>query len=300
MAIGTTAAIIGSAVIAAGATVASAAMAPGAPDAPDYAAANREAIMADIETLPLRKKIEAAAALGETITYKDPETGEEKTADFSGFGDVDQSMAEVEAQLAAADMIAKKTLEIQDTYGTQFIEARLKELEASDPEGFAVRKEMGQQALDELQLGYDLAPGMESQIVQAERAGQAARGNILGQSAGAAEALKVGDAAFRMRQQRLANAAAFLSGTTPAAQFGAISTAQAGAAPVATPAIQQGIGVNQAAGAQGAQYAMQAYGQQSANAMNWYQNNPWTTMLGSLAGAGTQAGVGMAVNKWGG
>lgn len=300
MAIGTTAAIIGGAVMAAGATAASAAMAPGAPDAPDYAAANREAIMADIETLPLRKQIEAAAKMGESITYIDPETGEEKTADFTGFGDTDQMMQELEAQLSAADLIAKRTLEVQDKYGEQFIEARLKELEASDPEGFAIRKEMGSQALDELQLGYELPPGMESQITQAERAGQAARGNILGQSAGAAEALKVGDAAFRMRQQRLANAAAFLSGTTPAAQFGAISTAQAGAAPVITPGVQQGVGLNTGAGAQGAQYAMQAYGQQSANALNWYQNNPWTTMLGSLAGAGTQAGVDMAVNKWGG
>jgi len=298
MAIGTTAAIIGASVIAAGSTAAAAAMQPGAPDAPDYAAANREAIMADIETLPLRKKIEAAAALGQSITYTDPVSGEEKTADFTGFGDVDQSMAEVEAQLAAADLIAEKTLEVQDKYGTQFIEARLKELEASDPEGFAVRREMGQQALDELQLGYELPPGMEEQVVQSERTGQAARGNILGQSAGAAEALKVGDAAFRMRQQRLANAAAFLSGQTPSAQFGAISTAQAGAAPVVTPGVQPGIGVNQNAGAQGANYAMSAYGQQSANAMNWYQNNPWTTMLGSMSGAGMQFGTQAAVNKW--
>lgn len=37
---------------------------PPAPKAPDYAKANREAIQADIDTLPQRRRIEAMARLG--------------------------------------------------------------------------------------------------------------------------------------------------------------------------------------------------------------------------------------------
>ena len=62
MAIG---AIIGGIIAAGGAVAASAASGGG--DPPDYGAATRAGIEADIETLPLRRKIEAAAKIGGTV-----------------------------------------------------------------------------------------------------------------------------------------------------------------------------------------------------------------------------------------
>jgi hypothetical protein len=74
--------------------------------------------------------------------------------------------------------------------------------------------------------------------------------------------MTVGDAGFRMRQQRLANAASFLSGTTPVAQFGQISGAQQGAAAFNPMGVQSGLTLNPNAGAQGQQFAMNTYNQQ--------------------------------------
>lgn len=45
---------------------------PEAPTPPDYAAANREGIYADIETLPLRRLIESASSGGRKIQYQTP------------------------------------------------------------------------------------------------------------------------------------------------------------------------------------------------------------------------------------
>jgi hypothetical protein len=38
--------------------------------APDIAAANREAVLAAIETFPLQREIEAASRIGETVNVK--------------------------------------------------------------------------------------------------------------------------------------------------------------------------------------------------------------------------------------
>lgn len=238
--------------------------------------------MADIETLPLRKLIERAAKMGEKVEYTDPSTGEKKTADFTGFGDIDQARAEMLFSGESANKMAEMAIGLQEKYGSQFIEQRLKELEQSDPEGFALRKQMAESVSGELAQGFKLAPGMAEQVQQSERAAQAARGNILSPSSGAAEAMQTGNAAYRLYQQRLANASAFLSGTTPTAQFGQIANAQQGAAPVMPQAIQQGIGQNQNAGAMGYQAAQWGYQQD-------IQNNPWLNFAGQVSGAGTGA-----------
>ena len=296
------AAVIPAAIMAAGMAASAGATAYAAsqtPDAPDYAAANREGVLADIETLPLRKMIEAAAKLGTKVEYKDPKTGQTIKADFTGFGDVDQARGQLEFSKESAETMAKLALDLQTKYGDQYIEARLKELEASDPVGFALRKKYGETVSAELDNGYELAPGMREEVVQAERAAQAARGNILGQSSGAVEAMQTGNAAFRLYQQRLANAAAFLSGTTPVAQFGQIAGAQQGAVPVTPLAVQQGATLNANAGAAGAAYAQQNY-------QNQVQNNPWLNFAQELGGIGTGVtgigamyGVDQSIKKWG-
>jgi len=256
---------------------------PKTPPPPDYAAANREGIEADIETIPVRKLIEAAARMGTRATYTDPD-GNEKTVDFTGFGDIDQTRQQLEFLAESADTLAEAQISTQEKFGERFIAQRMKELEQSDPLGTKVRKMLGEEAIKDLEAGYGLGDELRSQVQQSVRGAQAARGNILGSAAGQAEAFALGDAAIRLRQQRLANAASFLSGVTPVAQFGAISGAQQGAAAFNPMGIQQGIGINPNAGAQSTQFAMNSYQQQSQNAIAKAQNNPWNTVLGAVGG----------------
>tara|TARA_S200002703_G_scaffold159632_1_gene173820 strand:- start:2879 stop:3751 length:873 start_codon:yes stop_codon:yes gene_type:complete len=259
------------------------------PETPDYAGATREGVYTQFELLPDQKMIEAAARLGTKVTYTDPRTGEEKVADFSGFGDIDQARALLPFVGESADAIASSQLETQQKYGLDFVDQRLKELERSDPIGFQMRKEMGQEIMSQLQDGSDLTDEQRSQVTQSERAAQSARGNIFGSGPAAAEAMSVGNAGFRLQQQRLANAASFISGSTPVAQFGQISGAQAGASPFTPVGVGQGIGVNPSAGAQGANFALQNYG----NQLNQWKAQQSTGGFGSiLAGALTKGAVG--------
>jgi YD repeat-containing protein len=355
------------------------------PGAPDYAAANREGVMADIETLPIRRQVEAAARMGTQVlntgfTVRDvsgsegataartalddaraaltgiPRTLTETTAgngrgqgqvsrqvdnpaytaaqdrvtaaqtayqraiseapaggstvrqyfdpqgrpvsqtdavraDFTGLGDIDAARQQLEFSRESADSTAQTTLYLQQRYGADFIRQRLEELKLSDPTGFALREQMGQSVTNELAQGSRLSPSMLAEVQQSTRAAQAARGNVMGDANAAVEGMESGNAGYRLFQQRLANASAFLSGTTPVAQFGQISGAQQGAAGVNPMAIQQfGSTVNPNAGAQGAQFAMQSYGQQSSNAFNSNAQNPWQSLLGGVVGMGTMAG----------
>lgn len=340
------------------------------PDAPDYARANREAIEADIETLPLRRMIDQAARLGTSVLKdgytvrqvssdaavnaaqtrlteleaklkdtpkefagspfqsatnpgtpakpnpeydtlqsqltqaradltqaltKAGDTGQltpqyydakgnpvskndALLADFTGMGDVDLSRKMLEFQNESADKTAGSMLAIQQKYGVDFVNQRLKELEAADPTGFKLRKTMGEKIAAELEQGSKLTPEMRAEVEQATRGAQAARGNVLGAAPAAAEAMEVGNAGYRMWQQRLANSAAFLSGTTPVAQFGQIAGGQQGAAPFAPQGVVAGANLNPNAGAQGAQFAQNNYQVQAG------MSNPWATFFGNVAG----------------
>ena len=252
-----------------------------APAAPDYAASNREGVLTGIELLPLQKQIEAAAKMGTKISYTDPRTGAKKEADFTGAGDADQMRGQISFMTEAADAMAKSQLESQQKYGLGYVEQRTKELEAADPLGTKMRKALGESIYSE-GFGTNLTKSQEEQTIRAELAAQARRGNIFGAAPAAAEAMAVGDAGFRMRQQRLANASAFLSGTTPVAQFGQISGAQQGASAFNPMGIQQGMGLNPNAGQAGAQFAQNSY----AGEMSAYQASQRNNPLGMVAGAG--------------
>jgi hypothetical protein len=267
------------------------------PDPPDYAAATREGVEADIDSLPLRKIIEAAARQGTKVTYTDMD-GKEKTVDFTGFGDIDQSRKELDFAEESADRMAKSALNLQQKYGTDFVMQRLKELELSDPQFRKVRDALGKAALEDVELGYKLAPGMRDEVQQASRAAQMARGNYSGAAPAAEEAFEVGNAAFRLRQQRLANAASYLSGTTPVAQFGQIAGAQQGASPFQPMGIRSGIGLDPNAGARSLGLAQGVYNNQFQDYMN--QQGQGASMLGSVAGLGLGAMTGGLLGSIGG
>jgi len=229
--------------------------------------------------------------MGTTATYTDAD-GNTKTVDFGGYGDIDQTRQQLEFLAESADTLAEAQISTQEKFGERFITQRMKELELSDPLGTKVRKMLGEEAVKDLEAGYGLGSELQSQVEQNVRGAQAARGNILGDAAGQAEAFALGDAGIRLRQQRLANAASFLSGVTPVAQFGAISGAQQGAAAFNPMGIQQGMGLNPNAGQMGTQFAMNSYQQQSQNAIAKAQNNPWNTVLGAVGGAVTSGVMG--------
>ena len=240
------------------------------PDAPNIAGANEAGVWADAETLGIRKLIANAAKFGKSVDVKVPifdaegrKTGfKDVTYDFKGHSDADATREEMEFGLEAADKMAAGMLDVQKKYGLDFVAQRNLELEASDPIGAAVRKKLGEEALAGLERGYELDPGMRREVDQGSLSHMASTGNILGSGSAVQAGERRGDAAFRTYQQRLANAASFLSGSTPVAQFGQLSGAQQGASPFNPMGIQAGIGVNPNAGAQGQQFASNSYNTQ--------------------------------------
>ena len=277
---------------------------PDYPDAPNVVAASEAGVWAQLETSGIQQLVANAMKFGKKIDIQVPifdkkgnKTGVKDVSwDFAGYSDIDASREEMEFSAEAADFMAGAMLDIQEKHGPGFIAQREKERRLADPTGAAVRDKLGEEALADLERGYELAPGMRREVTEAEQAGQLARGNILGSGAAAAEALSVGDAAFRMRQQRLANAASFLSGTTPVAQFGQLSGAQQGASPFNPMGIQSGNWVNPAAGAQGQQFAMNSYNQKMNYAAN--QQPIGYQLLGMAAGGMGGAFGNYAATNW--
>ena len=115
--------------------------------APDMAAANREAVMAAIETFPLQRQIEAASRIGETVNVpiyeKGVDTGRTRPVDFSKISDIAQTEALGKALAALAPEQARQQLEAQKLYGTQFAQQRRAELQALDPERYGTGTEPG-------------------------------------------------------------------------------------------------------------------------------------------------------------
>lgn len=102
---------------------------PAPPPAPDYAAANRAGIETDIATLPQRRLIEAQARLGQ--------------GQFAGLGDADLANQLFQQQLAQAPATTQGLLDLQRQFGTQFADESRRQLQATDPTGFALRDQLG-------------------------------------------------------------------------------------------------------------------------------------------------------------
>jgi hypothetical protein len=280
-----------------------------APGSPDYGAANREGVLADIYTLPTRRLIEALARTGGQQRLSI--SGTPVDVNFTGLGDADIAARN-------ARTMARELLSLQQQYGPQYIAEARRQLQLSDPEGVAGRERlygeiMGQldqapdtemsqllrnEIMSEVQRGGELDPEVAREVEQNVRRGQTARGNILGNAAVFQEAQQVGQAAeqrrsarqqkalqfltsgaspqdieYRRFQQNIGNLGSFLHGQTPTAQFSQLSGAQNQAAPfMPGPAMQTNINPN--AGQQAANFAQQNYAAQSQ------QTNPWLAGIG--------------------
>jgi len=290
-----------------------------APKPPDYEAAARQGVYADLETYPLRYLVDAASQAGGKVNVGG------KDYDFTGLGDADNAAV-------MSDKMASTLLDIQRGMGPKFIEQRLDELKQADPQGYAARQDLFDRILSDSKANPNrpLAEDLQNSIVgqltnsghldareleqvqQGVRGGQVARGNYLGNSAVSEEAgaaVKASDALknqqqqtalgflnsgvtpedvqYRRIQQSLSNLGAFQAGQTPEAEFRSLSAAGNTAAPFIG-----GTGptatTNPNAGQQGAAFANNLYSGQ----VNWAntQVNPFIAGLSTtLTGAGAAA-----------
>ena len=289
-------------------------------DQPDPAKGYASGMSADLETLPARRVIEAAAQLGQKVTVNIPGKGMQ-TFDFTGMGAADYASQ-------YGDQMSQQMLELQRQMGPQFVEQRLKELEAADPEGAAMRSrlwdtiksgveggptarpandEMARLIQERLARGGTLDQTTSDQISQRVLGQQVANGNWLGNAAGAQEAGVLGqasemqrtaaqqdalnfltggldpqDVAYREQQQGLTNLGAFINGETPTAQFSQVSGAAGGTVPFQTGGALPGVNPN--AGWQGVNNQMNGF---NANQNN-RQVNPW---IAGLAGGASGANL---------
>jgi len=143
---------------------------PPQPKAPDYAEANREAIYADIETLPVRRKLESAARLGQRVEYEDPDTGEARVADFTGFGDLELTQQEMDAALDLIPTMSQAQLDNLTEFGPQFVKQQREQLRQMAPEEFDLREEFagrlrgGERTAEELASGMPEVPEYEEAV----------------------------------------------------------------------------------------------------------------------------------------
>lgn len=263
--------------------------APPPPETPDYAAANREGILTDIETLPVRRQIDTASRLGRSGSFE--LDGKTYDFDFGGLGDADVNAAQLEIDRKSAFAQAQNLLDIQGEFGQRFLETSRDQLKASDPIGFALREKLGQAVTSELDAGRGMSASQRRAVEQSTRLAQVSRGNVDGLAPAVQEALTTSGAADQLFQQRQQNAAAFLSGTTPLSQFGQLRNAGQGAAPFQSLATSA-IGLNANAGQQAAQFALSSYGTQAQvyNTQMANQSNPWMQGLGMAGGLAGQLG----------
>ncbi len=233
---------------------------------------------------------------------------QERTADFTGYGEAD-----VQGKLAEEN--ATNQLALEKKYGPQFIEEALKQQELADPNGTAARNKiyeliqqqageqpdrpvanlLDSQVADQLAAGKGLDHISNDVLDEAVAQAQASRGEgssqtdyadpltsgFAGQSRlSAAQQKALGwlssgatpeDVRYRREQQTMANEGAFINGQTPESQFQNLSGAQNGATPIYNGRPLPGQSPGAGAAAQGA--AVQGFnaqlGAQASQADHW-------------------------------
>ncbi len=243
-----------------------------APAPPNYAAATTEGIYADVGTLAARNQVNQAAQLGTKGSVEI--NGKNISYDFTGLGGEDLARAQT-----------KTSLDLMNEYGTDFVNKSSELTALADPARAALNQNYETKINDELNLGGTLDPSVRREVEQNARAGQASRGNILGDASAYSEAMSTGLAGEARKQQRVANAQATLGLAPVSSQFGNIATATA---PIAAAAGAQAGQLNPNAGQNAAQFALGSYGTQSSNYQNAPQN-PWMQLAGTAIG--TAAGI---------
>lgn len=183
--------------------------------------------------------------------------------------------AEQDARNTYDPQRVQEQLDLQTQYGPQAQAAALAQYKQVDPLGVSIRDQLGHAVSSDLSLGTSQSPEMLREEQQAVRAGQSARGNILGNDAISSESLFQGQKGLDLYNRRIANAGTFLSQPSPEQQIGLSQIT-----PDRTAAY-----TNPQAGNQAASFALSNYQNQLAQFQN--TSNPWAGALGGAAGGAT-------------
>jgi hypothetical protein len=173
---------------------------------------------------------------------------------------------------------------LQDEFGPNQYRQQLEALGMLDPESTAVRRQLAGRVSGDLESGYRLPEEYSREVTNSVRGAQAARGNILGDSASAAESAVKGQAGMDAYYRRLGAAGTFLSSPTPIQQLAGVQGVTADRTSAYT---------SPSAGYAGQNFALQNYANQLNQNAN--QGGGWTGALGGAAqGAmyGGQSGSG--------
>lgn len=192
------------------------------PKIPDQNASAVAGATADLANFPFKSQIDALSQMGGKAVING------KTYDFTGLGNAD-----VAGKIS--DQMAQAMLDIQKNYGADYVAQRLKNLEQSDPTGYAARKQLfdkiledsksappnGQMAADlQDQVNTQLANGGQltggaggelEEVQQAVRGQQIANGITLGNAAANAETSAVVGAGDNKRNVVQQNASDYLA-----------------------------------------------------------------------------------------
>jgi len=193
------------------------------PSIPDPNKAAIAGIQADAANFPFEWMINSLAQTGGKATIGG------KEYDFTGLGNADQSAA-------ISDAMAQTMLDIQANYGPEFIKQRLANLQQSDPNGYAARKDLfdrilsdsqahpdrpmaedlQQQVTGMLQTAGKMDKQMTEEVQQGVRGHQVSKGIYLGNAPAAEEATATVNAADTLRTNQQDEALNYVkSGVSP-------------------------------------------------------------------------------------
>jgi hypothetical protein len=203
---------------------------PPPPEPPDLGKATREGVSANLDAIPIQRLIDFASRAGIKAEYKDPFTGEMKTADFTGKGDADLSRLQAQTYGDTADIMARTLRDLGRKYNADFIDLAVEGAKRSDPLGYEARQELGrrlladtgalpeesalvrmgrtaalERALDEFALGRNASADQLRNWQQDARAAAVARGNTSGTGVENAEAFNSFVNRDMLQQQRTNN-----------------------------------------------------------------------------------------------
>lgn len=230
--------------------------------------------------------------------------GKHFSYDFTGAGDADFQRTSDAILRESSFTNARTALDLQGKFGSEYVAQSRKQLQESDPIGFALRESMGQRVSEQLSMGGSSTDAQRRLVSQGVRANQTRSGNTAGVAAGVAEVMAQGEYSRNLEQSRLSNAGAFLAGATPQAEFGQLRNAQQGAAPMAPGQFDRSMvpGFNPNNTGQALQFASNNYSTQMSGynaqlSAQAQKGNPWMQGLGMVLGAGVSlatAGMGAA------
>jgi hypothetical protein len=244
--------------------------------------------MADIDTLETRGRTEYLKSAGQKGTINVPiydgngnlARWETREVDFTGMGDKDLALLQQHQDIQGADAYAQAYLDLNNRYGSQFIDQALSQVKQSDPLRYALNESVANQISNELVLGNQLSPEQQRLMEQQMRKSQTARGQYLGNAAALQETMAVADRGEQLKQQRLNNAYSYLGLMPTSSQFGSNQTAQSGATPFnAMTSGVSGVNINPYAAYNGTEFANNVY---KTTSDNWQRQatmanavNPW-------------------------